>query len=161
MESLINFLLDRMYKISMIPDVKLDIKSENEWNKWIETLNKKYRTEDQFMDLGMVFLIGLMFLLLIAFIVLMCERDRINKRRYAELNVGDKFFLLDTYNGNKCIIEVTYINPFKGDEYVKVISKGNEYKYGMTEFFERVLIKNSRYYYEKINNDSFSNITEN
>ena len=30
-----------MYKISMIPDVKLDIKSENEWNKWIETLNKK------------------------------------------------------------------------------------------------------------------------
>lgn len=50
MESIINFLLDRMYKISMIPksafDVKLDIKSENEWNKWIETLNKKYRTED-------------------------------------------------------------------------------------------------------------------
>lgn len=113
------------------------------------------------MDLGMVFLIGLMFLLLIAFIVCMCERDRINKRRYAELNVGDKFFLLDTYNGNKCIIEVTYINTIKGDEYVKVTSKGNEHKYGMTEFFERVLIKNSRYYYEKINKDSFSNITEN
>ena len=113
------------------------------------------------MDLGMVFLIGLMFLLLIAFIVCMCERDRINKRRYAELNVGDKFFLLDTYNGNKCIIEVTYINPIKGDEYVRVISKGNEYKYGMNEFFERVLIKNNRYYYEKINKDSFNNITEN
>lgn len=113
------------------------------------------------MDLSMIFLIGLTLLLLIAFIVLMYERDRINKRRYAELNIGDKFFLLDTYNGNKCIIEVTYINPFKGDEYVKVISKGNEYKYGMTDFFERVLIKNSRYYYEKINNDSFSNITEN
>jgi hypothetical protein len=31
----------------------------------------------------------------------------------------------------------------------------------MTEFFERVLIKNNRYYYEKINKDSFSNITEN
>lgn len=50
MESLINFLLEKMYKISKIPksvfDVKLDIKSENEWNKWIETLNKKYRTED-------------------------------------------------------------------------------------------------------------------
>ena len=97
------------------------------------------------MDLGMIFLIGLTLLLIILFIALMYERDRINKRRYAELNVGDKFFLLDTYNGNKCIIEVTYINPFKGDEYVKVISKGNEYKYGMTEFFERVLIKNSRY----------------
>ena len=50
MESLINFLLYKMYKISMIPksafDVKLDIKSESEWNKWIKTLNKKYRTED-------------------------------------------------------------------------------------------------------------------
>lgn len=50
MESFINFLLEKMYKISKIPksvfDVKLDIKSENEWNKWIETLNKKYRTED-------------------------------------------------------------------------------------------------------------------
>ena len=50
MESLINFLLDKMYKISMISknafDVKLDIKSENEWNKWVETLNKKYRMED-------------------------------------------------------------------------------------------------------------------
>lgn len=113
------------------------------------------------MDLGMFFLIGLMFLLLIAFIIYMCERDRNNKRRYAELNIGDKFFLLDTYNGNKCIIEVTYINPIKGNEYVKVISKGNEYKYGMTEFFGRVLIKNNRYYYEKINKDSFSNITEN
>ena len=113
------------------------------------------------MDLGMIFLIGFTLLLIIAFIALMYERDRINKRRYAELNVGDKFFLLDTYNGNKCIIEVTYINPIKGNEYVKVISKGNEYKYGMTEFFERVLIKNSRYYYEKINKDSFSNITEN
>lgn len=112
------------------------------------------------MDLGMVFLIGLMFLLLIAFIVLMYERDRNNKRRYAELNIGDKFFLLDTYNGNKCIIEVTYINPIKGDEYVKFISKGNEYKYGMTEFFESVLLKNSRYYYEKINTDSFNNITK-
>lgn len=112
------------------------------------------------MDLGMFFLIGLMFLLLIAFIVLMCERDRNNKRRYAELNIGDKFFLLDTYNGNKCIIEVTYINPIKGNEYVKVISKGNEYKYGMTEFFERVLLKNSRYYYEKINTDSFNNIAK-
>ena len=113
------------------------------------------------MDLGMIFLIGLTLLLIIAFIALMYERDRINKRRYAELNIGDKFFLLDTYNGNKCIIEVTYINPIKGDEYVKVISKGNEYKYGMNEFFERVLIKNNRYYYEKINNDSFNNITEN
>lgn len=50
MESLINFLLEKMYKIYKIPksvfDVKLDIKSENEWNKWVETLNKKYRTED-------------------------------------------------------------------------------------------------------------------
>lgn len=110
------------------------------------------------MDLGMFVLIGFMLLCLISFIVFICERDRNNKRRYAELNVGDKFFLLDTYNGNKCIIEVTYISPFKGDEYVKVISKGNEYKYGMTEFFERVLIKNNRYYYEKLNKDTFNNV---
>lgn len=110
------------------------------------------------MDWGLFVLMGFMLLCLISFIVWICERDRINKRRYAELKVGDKFFLLDTYNGNKCIIEVTYINPFKGDEYVKVISKGNEYKYGMTEFFERVLIKNNRYYYEKLNKDTFNNV---
>lgn len=50
MESLINFLLEGMCKAAKIPksllNVKLDIKSENEWNKWIETLNKKYRTDD-------------------------------------------------------------------------------------------------------------------
>ena len=44
MELLINFLLNKMYKISMIPksafDVKLDIKSENEWNNWVETFKK-------------------------------------------------------------------------------------------------------------------------
>lgn len=113
------------------------------------------------MDLGLFVLIGLAILLIIAFTVYVYERNEIFHRQYAELNIGDKFFLLDTYNGNKCIIEVTYINPIKGDEYVKVISKGNEYKYDMTEFFERVLIKNNRYYYEKINKDSFSNITEN
>jgi hypothetical protein len=110
------------------------------------------------MDLGMFVLIGFMFLLLIAFIGYAYDRNETLHRRYAELNVGDKFFLLDTYNGNKCIIEVTYISPFKGDEYVKVVSKGNEYKYGMTEFFERVLIKNNRYYYEKLNKDTFNNV---
>ena len=50
MESFINFLLDGMCKASKIPksvfSVKLDIKSENEWNKWLESLNKKYRAED-------------------------------------------------------------------------------------------------------------------
>ena len=96
--------------------------------------------------------------MIIAFIGYKYQSNEFNKRRYAELKIGDKFFLLDTYNGNKCVIEVTYINPFKGDEYVKVISKGNEYKYGMTEFFERVLIKNNRYYYEKINEYTFNNI---
>ena len=110
------------------------------------------------MDLGVVFLIGLMLLLLISFIVYMYERDRIIKKRYAELNIGDKFFLLDTYNGNKCIIEVKYIHPYKNNPHVIVTSKGNEYKYGMTEFFERVLINNNRYYYEKLNKDTFNNI---
>ena len=110
------------------------------------------------MDWGLFVLIGLTILLIIAFIGYKYQSNEFNKRRYAELKIGDKFFLLDTYNGNKCVIEVTYINPFKGDEYVKVISKGNEYKYGMTEFFERVLIKNNRYYYEKINEYTFNNI---
>ena len=110
------------------------------------------------MDWGLFVLIGFMFLLLISFIGYEYNRNETLHRQYAELNVGDKFFLLDTYNGNKCIIEVTYISPFKGDEYVKVISKGNEYKYGMTEFFERVLIKNNRYYYEKLNKDTFNNV---
>lgn len=110
------------------------------------------------MDLGMVFLMGFMLLCLISFIVWICERDRNVKRRYAELNIGDKFFLLDTYNGNKCIIEVKYIHPYKDNSHVIVTSKGNEYKYGMTEFFERVLIKNNRYYYEKINKDTFNNV---
>jgi hypothetical protein len=110
------------------------------------------------MDLGLFVLIGLAILLIITFTGYVYQSNEINKRRYAELNVGDKFFLLDTWNGNKCIIEITYISPFKGDEYVKVISKGNEYKYGKKEFFERVLIKNNRYYYEKINKDTFNNI---
>ena len=55
-------------------------------------------------------------------------------------------------------IEVKYINPYKGDEYVIVESRGNEYKYGMYEFFRDVLLKNNRYYYEKIDNNSFKNI---
>lgn len=53
MESLINFLLDKIYKTSIVPqsafDVKLDIKSENEWNKWIESLNKMYRAKAKYL----------------------------------------------------------------------------------------------------------------
>ena len=42
--------MERMCKAAKIPksllNVKLDIKREKEWNKWLESLNKKYRTED-------------------------------------------------------------------------------------------------------------------
>ena len=45
-----NFFMERMCKAAKIPksllNVKLDIKREKEWNKWLESLNKKYRTED-------------------------------------------------------------------------------------------------------------------
>lgn len=96
-------------------------------------------------------------ILVISFVVCKFERDEEYTRRYAELNIGDKFFLLDTYNGNKCIITVTYVNPV-GEKYVIVTSKGNEYKYGMTEFFKDVLLKTNRYYYEKIDNNTFKNV---
>ena len=96
-------------------------------------------------------------ILVISFVAWKFERDREYKRRYAELNIGDKFFLLDTYNGNKCIIEVTYVNPV-GEKYVIVTSKGNEYKYGMTELFRDVLMKTNRYYYEKLDPNTFKNV---
>lgn len=96
-------------------------------------------------------------IIVICWLVLKFERDKEYKRRYAELNIGDKFFLLDTYNGNKCIIEVKYVNPV-GERYVIVTSKGNEYKYSMNEFFTNVLMKTNRYYYEKIDNNSFKNV---
>lgn len=110
------------------------------------------------MDIGMILFASFMMLICLTFIGLMYVRNRINKKRYAELLVGDKFFLLDTWNGNKCIIEVKYIHPYKDNPHVIVTSKGNEYKYGMTEFFEKVLIKNNRYYYEKLNSNSFNNL---
>ena len=97
-------------------------------------------------------------IIVICWLVLKFERDKEYKRRYAELNIGDKFFLLDTYNGNKCIITVTYVNPFKGNEYVIVESKGNEYKYSMNEFFRDVLMKTNRYYYEKLDPNTFKNV---
>lgn len=97
-------------------------------------------------------------ILVISFVVWKFERDKEYKRRYAELNIGDKFFLLDTYNGNKCIITVTYVSPYKGNEYVIVESKGNEYKYSMHEFFKDVLLKTSRYYYEKLDPNTFKNV---
>lgn len=112
------------------------------------------------MDIGMILFALFMMLLCLSFIGLMYARNRINKRRYAELLVGDKFFLLDTRNGNKCIIEVKYIHPYKENPHVIVTSKGNEYKYGMNEFFERVLMKNDRYYYEKLTPDTFNNIKQ-
>ena len=105
-----------------------------------------------------VAIIVLFGIVLISFLAWKFERDKEYKRRYAELNIGDKFFLLDTYNGNKCIITVTYVNPFKGNEYVIVESKGNEYKYSMNEFFTNVLMKTNRYYYEKIDNNTFKNV---
>lgn len=105
-------------------------------------------------DIGSIALLVLFGLLLASFIVWKVERDKEYKRRYAALCKGDKFFLLDTYNGNKCIIEV---NPV-GERYIIVTSKGNEYKYGMYEFFTNVLMKTNRYYYEKIDNNSFKNI---
>ena len=105
-----------------------------------------------------VAIIVLFGIVLISFLAWKFERDKEYKRRYAELNIGDKFFLLDTYNGNKCIITVTYVNPYKGNEYVIVESKGNEYKYSMNEFFTNVLMKTNRYYYEKIDNNTFKNV---
>lgn len=107
---------------------------------------------------GSILIIGLFSILIIFCIVWIFKNDKEYKRRFAELNIGDKFFLLDTYNGNKCIITVTYINLYKGDEYVIVESKGNEYKYSMYEFFKDVLLKNSRYYYEKLDPNTFKNI---
>lgn len=107
---------------------------------------------------GSVALIVFFGILVISFLVWKFERDQEYKRRYAELNIGDKFFLLDTYNGNKCIITVTYISPYKGNEYVIVESKGNEYRYSMHEFFKDVLLKTSRYYYEKLDPNTFKNV---
>ena len=93
MESIIRFLLYKMYKISSIIhksefDVKLDIKSENEWNKWIETLNKIYRTEDQFVDLRIV---------LMGFILKIREAIMIWRNESIDIN-GDlyKFFMCQT-----------------------------------------------------------------
>ena len=107
---------------------------------------------------GSIALFVLFGCLVISFLAWKFERDKEYKRRYAELNIGDKFFLLDTYNGNKCIITVTYISPYKGNEYVIVESKGNEYKYSMNEFFRDVLMKTNRYYYEKIDPNTFKNV---
>jgi hypothetical protein len=106
---------------------------------------------------GSIALCGLFGILLISFLGWKVERDKEYKRRYAALCRGDKFFLLDTYNGNKCIIEVKYVNPV-GERYIIVTSKGNEYKYGMYEFFRDVLIKNNRYYYEKLDPNTFKNV---
>lgn len=107
---------------------------------------------------GWVALIVLFGFLVIYFTAWIFTRNKEYERRYAELNKGDKFFLLDTYNGNKCIITVTYVNPYKGKEYVIIESKGNEYKYGMNEFFRDVLVKNNRYYYEKLDSNTFKNV---
>lgn len=106
---------------------------------------------------GAIALFVLFGIILIVWLFTKAEQERSFKKRYNELLVGDKFFLLDTYNGNKCIIEVTYVNPV-GEKYVIVTSKGNEYKYGMTEFFRDVLVKNNRYYYEKLDPNTFKNV---
>ena len=107
---------------------------------------------------GAIALFVMFGLILITWLFVKVELERSYKRRYAELNIGDKFFLLDTYNGNKCIITITYISPYKGNEHVIVESKGNEYKYSMTEFFRDVLIKTNRYYYEKLDPNTFKNV---
>ena len=106
---------------------------------------------------GAIALFVMFGLILITWLFVKVEQERSYTKRYNELVVGDKFFLLDTYNGNKCIIEVTYVNPV-GEKYVIVTSKGNEYKYRMTEFFKDVLIKNNRYYYEKFDPNTFKNV---
>lgn len=106
---------------------------------------------------GTIALFVLFGIILIVWLFTKTEQQRSFTKRYNELVVGDKFFLLDTYNGNKCIIEVTYVNPV-GEKYVIVESKGNEYKYNMTEFFKDVLLKTNRYYYEKIDSNTFKNV---
>lgn len=106
---------------------------------------------------GAIALFVMFGLILITWLFVKVEQESSYTKRYNELVVGDKFFLLDTYNGNKCIIEVTYVNPV-GEKYVIVTSKGNEYKYGMTEFFRDVLFKSNRYYYEKLDPNTFKNV---
>lgn len=106
---------------------------------------------------GQIALVVLFGIIGIAWASCKVAQERSYTKRYNELVVGDKFFLLDTYNGNKCIIEVTYVNPV-GEKYVIVTSKGNEYKYSMNEFFRDVLMKTNRYYYEKIDPNTFKNV---
>ena len=106
---------------------------------------------------GAIALFVMFGIILIVWLFTKAEQERSFTKRYNELVVGDKFFLLDTYNGNKCIIEVTYVNQV-GEKYVIVKSKGNEYKYGMTEFFRDVLFKSNRYYYEKLDHNTFKNV---
>lgn len=89
---------------------------------------------------GAIALFVMFGLILITWLFVKVDQERSYTKRYNELVVGDKFFLLDTYNGNKCIIEVTYVNPV-GEKYVIVTSKGNEYKYGMTEFSETFFLR--------------------
>lgn len=113
------------------------------------------------MNIDIISIVGFLVflsLVLISYLVWKFVRDTEYKRRYAELNIGDRFFLLDAYTGNKCIIEVKYVSPFKGDAYVIVESNGKQHKFSMYEFFTNVLMKTNRYYYEKIDNNSFKNI---
>lgn len=112
------------------------------------------------MDIGMWFLVFLMFLLCFMFSVAVFSQERAYKRRYEALELYDKFFLLDTWNGNKCIIEVVEKFEKDGSLYVAVMNNGNRYQYSYKQFFTEVLIHNHRFYYEKLNKDSLDNITK-
>lgn len=111
------------------------------------------------MDFGLIAIIFFGIFLLCMFSGHAYTRKLNHERMYKNLEIGDKFFLLDTWTGNKCLIEVEDKSPYIGSEKVTVKdAKGNIYTYTMADFFDNVLIKNSRYYYEKLDKDSFNNI---
>lgn len=100
-------------------------------------------------------------LLLISTIICFCILiksgcTKILDDKFKNLSVGQRYFLLDTYTSNKCIIEIIEIDR----ENRNVILKDtfdNEYTYTDKEFLNHVLIKNNRYYYELLDNESFKN----
>lgn len=108
----------------------------------------------------MILLIFLAGLLCVAFTMSIYAANELHKKLYNSTEVSDKFFLLDTWNGNKCIIEVIEKFEKNGTHYIVVKNNNNRYQYTCKQFATEVLVKNNRFYYEKLNNESLKNITE-
>jgi hypothetical protein len=104
------------------------------------------------------FLITIVFAaILIGLAVYLTHRndEKYYMKKFNELKIGSKYFMLNTDTRLKTVIEIVAKNPETKE--ITVRNRGTEYTFSYKKFFNQVLVNDCGHYYEEIGNIHIDN----